>query len=76
MKERYREVKGHDLYEKMLLDVEGRKTINKIRDLLEKDAREEFEPSIGDELFSDRICEKVPEQVEFTEITDSQEERK
>ena len=53
------------LYEKMLLDVEGRKTINKIRDMLEKDAREEFEPSIGDEWFSDRICEKVPEQEEL-----------
>ena len=50
------------LYEKMLLDVEGRKTINKIRDMLEKDAREEFEPSIGDEWFSDRIwiSEKKP----------------
>lgn len=65
MKEKYGEEKGHDLYEKMLLDVEGRKTINKIRDMLEKDAREEFEPSIGDEWFSDRICEKVPEREEL-----------
>ena len=65
LKDKYREVKGHELYEKMLLDVEGRKTINKIRDMLEKDVREEFEPSIGDEWFSDRICEKVPEQEEL-----------
>ena len=69
MKERYGETNGHKLYEKMLLDVEGRKTINKIRDLLVKDVREEFEYSIGDEWFSERICEriceKVPEQEEL-----------
>lgn len=75
MKEKYREEKGHDLYEKMLLDVEGRKTINKIRDMLEKDAREEFEPSIGDEWFSGRICEKAPEQYDLPGMTEKQEEK-
>ena len=80
MKERYGETNGHKLYEKMLLDVEGRKTINKIRDLLVKDVREEFEHSIGDEWFSERICERicenVPEQDDLPGMDDNQEESK
>lgn len=73
---KYKETNGHKLYEKMKRDVEGRKTINRIRDLLEVPARDEFEHSLGDEWFADRLCEKIPEQDDLPGMTEKQEEQK
>lgn len=60
---------GHDLYKLMENTLEGRKMINKVRDLFEKQAAEydEFKKSmdLDDTWLKDRLDESVPKQEEL-----------
>jgi len=67
LKEAYGE-DGHALYEEVVKTISGRKTINKIRDLLQDTVEEKFGSSLGDEWFSDRLDTDSPGQMKLPGI--------